>query len=181
MNDENQGHRTPSKRSEQVGTVTESLDLTKPGGDELTPKSTRRNWPVLILGLLLLIQGIISFFIGGLYAVIIEFDWEITAEDFLINIPLGLRGGVYIAIGILAVLAAIGFFRLWPGAWLNAVMVQGTSLLIALFLYFHERPFYIYIIMVFNIFIVIYLNYSEVKEAFHSRPLENEWNELDEH
>lgn len=161
--------------------MTESLDLATPGGDESPPQRTRRNWPVLILGFLLLFQGIVSLFIGGLYATVIEFDWEITAEDFLINIPLGLRGGVYLAIGILAILAAIGFFRLWPGAWLNAVMVQGTSLLIALFLYFHERPFYIYLTMVFSIFLVIYLNYSEVKEAFHSRSMEPVWDELDEH
>jgi len=161
--------------------VTESLDQVTLGGEDYTPRRTRRNWPVLVLGLLLLFQGFSMFFIGGLYTLFIELDWEITAEDYLINIPLGLRGGVYIALGILAILAATGFFRLWPGAWMNAVMVQGTSLLIALFLYFHEKPFYIFLIMVFNIFMVIYLNYSEVKEAFHSRPLSPEWNELDEH
>jgi hypothetical protein len=161
--------------------VTESLDNITAGEGFKTPPRTRRNWPVLILGFLLLFQGLSSFFIGGLYAAIIEIDWAITAEDYLINIPLGLRGGVFFAIGILAILAAIGFFRLWPGGWLNAVMVQGTSLLISLFLYFHEKPFYIYLIMAFSIFMVIYLNYSEVKEAFQSQPAASEWNELDEH
>lgn len=161
--------------------MTETLDTTGMGGAEQTPRRTRRNWPVLVLGLLLLFQGLGLFFIGGLYAAIIEFDWVFTAEDYLINIPLGLRGGIFIAIGILAVLAAIGFFRLWPAAWLNAVMVQGTSLLIALFLYFHEKPFYLYLIMIFSIFMVVYLNYSEVKEAFRSPQLAPEWNELDEH
>jgi hypothetical protein len=146
-----------------------------------TPRRTKRNWPVIILGLLLLLQSISLFFVGGIYALFIEFDWTLSVEDYLVNIPLGLRGGVLIALGVLAFLAAVGFFRLWLGAWLNAVMVQGTSLLIMLFLYFHERPFYIYLYMVFNIFMVIYLNYSEVKESFHSQRLNQQWNELDEH
>jgi hypothetical protein len=160
--------------------VTESLDSTVTGGTEGNPRRTRRNWPVLVLGLLLLLQGLSAIFLGSLYAAIIEFDWALNVEDYLINIPLGLRGGVFFCIGVLAILASIGFFRNWPGGWLNAVMVQGTSLLIALFLYFHEKPFYIYIIMVFCIFMVVYLNYSEVKESFRSRPVAAEWDNLDE-
>jgi hypothetical protein len=70
---------------------------------------------------------------------------------------------------ILALSAAYGFFRLWRIAWGQAVFVQGACLLIALILYFLGKPYHIYIVMIYSIFMVLYLNYANIQEVFHER------------
>jgi hypothetical protein len=67
---------------------------------------------------------------------------------------------------ILAMLAGIGFFRLWRGAWLLAMFLQGSSMLLALILYFVKKPNHIYLLMLMGIFMVLYLNYADVRTVF---------------
>jgi hypothetical protein len=45
----------------------------------------------------------------------------------------------------------------------------------ALYLYFHERPFYCYAIMIYGIWMVVYLNYTEVRAVFHSEREAKDW------
>jgi hypothetical protein len=54
---------------------------------------------------------------------------------------------------------------MWRIAWLMAMLVQGLSLLTALVLYFNQKPGYVYVIMLYSIFMVIYLNYFEFYAA----------------
>ena len=80
-------------------------------------------------------------------------------------------GVVFVSLSVLAILAAIGFLRLRRAAWTVALLVQGSALLIALILYFREKPWYAYILMLCGIFIVLYLNTYDVRMAFRRRPV----------
>jgi hypothetical protein len=46
---------------------------------------------------------------------------------------------------------------------------QGLSLLMALLIYFKGKLWYTYIMMLYNIPMVLYLNYHEVRAAFQPR------------
>ena len=78
---------------------------------------------------------------------------------------------IFIPLSLLAILAAISFLRLWRNAWTNAMLLQGFTLLIALILYFTGKPFYVYILMLYSIFMVLYLNHYEVQVAFRLKPV----------
>jgi hypothetical protein len=80
-----------------------------------------------------------------------------------------LTGLVFGLLAVLALSAAVGFFRLAPAAWVSAVMVQGAGLLLALLLYFGGRPSYVYLMMLAGIFMVIYLHQADVQAAFRQR------------
>lgn len=80
---------------------------------------------------------------------------------------------VFSFLGVLAVIATVGFYCLWPAAWITAVSVQGASLLLSLVLYATERPAYIYWIMIFCVVLVAYLNHGEIRSAFQRGPSRN--------
>lgn len=77
--------------------------------------------------------------------------------------------------------AAIGFFRLWRVAWIQAMCVQGASLFIALILYFLEEPLHIYLLMISGIFMVLYLNYADVQTYFQTKTIANNKDMTHEH
>jgi hypothetical protein len=81
-------------------------------------------------------------------------------------------GLLFIALSALAILAAIGFLRMRRDAWTVAMLGQGLSLLMALLLYFRGKLWYTYIMMLYNIPMVLYLNYHEVRAAFQPRQVE---------
>lgn len=72
-----------------------------------------------------------------------------------------------------ALLAALGFFRLWATAWTLGMGIQGLGLLVALGMYFYSypevRPAYIYAGMAYHILTVVYLNTHDVQTAFRVR------------
>ena len=49
------------------------------------------------------------------------------------------------------------------------MFVQGASLLLTLIFYFIGKPPHIFIIMIYAIFMVLYLNYANVQEVFENR------------
>jgi hypothetical protein len=127
----------------------------------------KRPGAVTILGWLLLLQAVFFFGLAGLH-----FYWlKAELQNLPVNIPsatvIGLRGIAFSALGLLTLICAAGFFRLWSITWLTAVAIQGLSLLLALNQYFHNKPFYAYMLMATGIVMMIYLNYSEVPKAFH--------------
>jgi hypothetical protein len=139
------------------------------------PTRDRRPWPIKALSWLLLLQAAMFGLIAAFHTQALRFDLRLTQEEYLANLPFGLRGLVFLALALLCLSAAAGFFRLWPAAWFNAVFAQGLSLLMALYLYFHERPFYCYAIMIYGIWMVVYLNYTEVRAVFHSEREAKDW------
>ena len=78
-----------------------------------------------------------------------------------------IESAVLFVLTILALWAAIGFFRRWIIAWPVGLLVQAGSLLTALVLYFVNRPSHIVIMMVTGIFMVLYLNYADVHSFFN--------------
>lgn len=153
---------------------TTEISLSRETTTAVTPKT--RPWPVTMLGLLLLLQTAGLLIIGALKVIIPDEELEI----WLIN-PADLVGMLFVLLTPLAIIAAVGFLRLWRNAWLHAMLLQGLCLMIALTLYFRDRPDYVYLIMGYCVFMVIYLNHFEVHEAFRSQPLfspeEEEWEE----
>jgi hypothetical protein len=96
---------------------------------------------------------------------------EMAGLLFLAIINLGRPVGVaFIALALLALGATVGFARLRRGGWVNAVLVQGGVLLIALLLYFGPRPAYAYGMMLFGIVMVLYLHQADVQTAFRQAP-----------
>jgi hypothetical protein len=67
----------------------------------------------------------------------------------------------------LALWAAVGFFRLWEIGWMQAMFVQGATLLIALILFLYSRPSHTYLLMGTGVFMVLYLNFSDLQAVFH--------------
>ena len=80
----------------------------------------------------------------------------------------------------LALLSALGFWRVWQAAWMSAITVQGASLLLALGMFFRDRPLYVYFMLLYGIWMVIYLNFSDVLEAFNAERLVTDWGDLNE-
>lgn len=76
---------------------------------------------------------------------------------------------LFVPLGVMAFLTAISFCWRRLFAWTVAMTVQSIQLLCALILYFTSRPVYVSILMLYGILMVVYLNYSEVANAFRPR------------
>jgi hypothetical protein len=92
--------------------------------------------------------------------------WPVTAALWDEHRREVVLGFVFALLGVLALAAAIGFFRVARGAWLLAVLVQGIDLALALVLYFADRPAFVYGMMVYGIVMVLYLHQADVQAAF---------------
>ena len=113
--------------------------------------SSHRPWAVAALSWLLLI--------------------ETTTLLLLAFINLGQPLAVaFLALAILALFAVLGFIWVRRGGWVNAVLVQGAGLLLALWLYFGPRPAYCYLMMLAGILMVLYLHQADVQAAFRQAP-----------
>lgn len=75
-----------------------------------------------------------------------------------------------LALGVLGLIAAIGFALLRPPAWLEAMLVQGLFLLLGLVVYARYRPENtgLYLLMLFSIVLVLYLNLGDVRQVFRN-------------
>ena len=131
-------------------------------------RSDGRPWPVKALTLLLAVQGLGLVVLGllsvdhtaGLWGILID-------QSFYATLP---------PLGVLSLVAAAGFLRVRPGAWVMAMLVQALSLLVALIFYFRYQPqdLLIYGMMVYALIMVLYLNYAEVPTLFRAQPGEEE-------
>jgi hypothetical protein len=160
-------------------------ELATPSLNQPTPASLEvktKPWPVSVLSLLLLLQAG-GFFDLGLFFVTsgLGLTRSLMMEALLAE-PINTlaEGVVFIPLSMLALLAAVGFARLWRTAWLLAMLLQGLSLLTTLVLYFNQQPGYVYIIMLYSILMVIYLNYFEVYATFQPASILEEEPEEDE-
>lgn len=124
----------------------------------------RRPWPIKALTLLLTVQGA-ALLLLGLYNVedATEFSAILQQEYFYVALPF---------LGLLALVAAVGFLTLRPGARVIALLVQALTLLVSLVYYFDERPknYMLYLLMFYSVITVIYLNFAAVPTAFDLQP-----------
>ena len=100
-------------------------------------------------------------------------DWQLEFID-LLNLreaqEASLVLAAFVPVAIMAVVAAVCLFFLFRFGWLLAILTQGLSLLVCLWLYFQWRPNLVYpAIMAFCIMMVLYLNSSEVSVAFRAK------------
>ncbi len=72
----------------------------------------------------------------------------------------------YCSLALPALVTAIFFLRLRKHAWTIAVLWQGVILALSLFIYYNFRHPFVYLAMVSGIFMIFYLNYFEVRQAF---------------
>jgi hypothetical protein len=140
-----------------------------------------RSWPVRVNSLLLVLQ---AAGLGGIGAYNVWWvDWQQVQDDVLASLEEtgsieAAEQAVVIALilglpAILAVLAALGFFLLLRVGWLLAMFVQALTLLACLLLYvewdevLYQEPLFIYPVMLYSSVMVLYLNSSDVRAAFH--------------
>jgi hypothetical protein len=107
--------------------------------------------------------------LGALYLGPLGAAWPLTPEAWQAERLAVLTGVIFSLLAVMALSAAVGFFRLVPAAWVSAVTVQGANLLLALVLYFSGRPGYVYGMMLAGIFMVVYLHQADVQAAFRRR------------
>jgi hypothetical protein len=134
-------------------------------------EARRRPWAVTVIGLLLLVQAASLLGIGGLDLAAAYLSNLPAVVSALTKSPSGavnsaVLGAIFVSLSILAVLAAVGFLRLRRTAWTAAMLVQGLALLVALALYFRGKPWYAYILMLYGILMVLYMNTYDVRMAF---------------
>ncbi|MBU0490799.1 MAG: hypothetical protein KKA73_21370 [Chloroflexi bacterium] len=153
-----------------------SAEEAREHGDLQIRTSVPRPWAVTAVGLLLLLQAAGLAALGIIHFVLVYFA-ELPAPVVEWSAPLLLSvttSRIYMSIisiqlAMLAIMAAIGFWRLWRNAWLTAMLLQGLCLLLALILYFHSRPALVYVMMFYGILMVLYLNTQDVRATFQSR------------
>ena len=115
------------------------------------PAPPHRPWAVTVIGWLLLVETA-----GQLFLAFLNFGQPVSLA--------------LVALSLLALAAAIGFARLRRGGWVNAVLVQGGLLLVALLLFSGPRPAYCYLMMLSGILMVLYLHQADVQAAFRQAP-----------
>lgn len=127
-------------------------------------------WPVTAVGVLLLLQALGLSAVGASSFSALRFEAPIPLDG-----PEGvIVGSGFLVLASLALVAAAGFLRLWSGAWLVAMLLQGLSLVtsLLLYLYLQEVPGYLYAAMLYYILVVLYLNSHDVRTVFQQNPLE---------
>ena len=135
----------------------------------------RRSRSVTILAWLELAQGLGTLAVG--------MGYTLAAGSILGGIPNPVpfmpigdpvvtfeKGIGLLVLGLPMLWAAFGIFRLRPGAWLLAMLLQALTQAFAVVNYFRGHPNYLQ--MILSIVIVLYLNNEEVQEAFKRKPLE---------
>lgn len=143
-------------------------------------KSSKRSWTVTILAFLLTIQGLGMLALASYHLTLVNLSLVITPGELLTEFPVAMTGLAFYGLGLLGLLASLGFFRLWPFAWVLAITQQGLNLTVAISLYFQNKPFYIFPMMLYSILMVIYLHYSDIIATFRTRPVTEEWGGIDE-
>jgi len=160
---------------------------------------------VTILGFLLIFQAIFLFGLGIYHFAILSFGPQLLSQwlsgepfvggqslDFqmfiqeLFNqaatqklLSTLIESLVLFVLTLLALMAAIGFFRLWRSAWLLAMFLQGGALLLAVVIYLIKKPIHIHLLMLSGIIMVLYLNYADLRSVFEPKATDDAWSHTD--
>ena len=116
----------------------------------------QRPWAVTAIGRLMLLEGLGLLFLAWYLA-------PDTARPTVSEIWLALTLAV---LGLFALISSLRFLRLRRKARDRAMLLQGATLSLALFLYFDQGPGFIYGMMVYAIFLVLYLQHPDVLACF---------------
>lgn len=143
-------------------------------------------WPLRAISLLLFFQ------MAGLCIITVYFLEQIDWEQELVEPMLSVAAldvivwtAVVAPLALLLLITTIGFFFRRSFAWHSAMTLQGVILLGCLTIYFftdsHLRnSHFLYLSMLYCILMVLYLNTSDVRMAFHVRHIKIDVDEDDE-
>ena len=146
------------------------------GAPPITGLLSRRARPVTVVGLLLLAQswGLLGFG-PALIALFGQSEaagpmFQLISQSRTFSLSQGIGTSVlFMPLSVPALVAGIGLLRLWEGAWTLAMLTQGLSLTMALIIYSEQKPIYIYLVMIYSMVVVLYLNYHDVQIAFRPK------------
>ena len=82
-------------------------------------------------------------------------------------------GLVFFWLSTPALLAGFLFLSGWRHAWSLSLLVQVVLLGLSLIIYFKFRHPYVYLVMLYSIFMVFYLNHYEIQQTFRYRRRES--------
>jgi hypothetical protein len=131
----------------------------------------KRSWPITVGGFGLVAQSA-AILATGLAL------WPVNAVQMLsapAEAPVGhallplLAALTCFLLALAALLTGLTFLRQRPHAWLNALSLQGLTLLGALLLYFRGHHTHSYPLMMFGIAMVVHLNRADVMAPFTLR------------
>lgn len=150
----------------------EGIDMVENPDAEPTGSRTRP-WSIKAMGLLLLLQAVGMSCMGLFYVDVsdladrlIEMSESSTWAMLRHVTGDAIAGILLVQLSFLALLAAFGFWRMRRNAWMNALLLQGLSLALALIRYFTgAKSWGMYILMLYAVLMVLYLNYYEVRMA----------------
>ena len=137
-----------------------------------TEQSRRRPWPQVAVALLLLGQiagaGVLEYFH---LATSEPIEPQAIITEALVTALLDVLSlGIGLAVIIIVALAALlAILRWWRSAWMLSMLVQMLTMIVGLALYFGDRPFYTYLIMLYAVLVVGYLVLPGVQAAFLPR------------
>ncbi len=142
------------------------------------PSITGYSWPLRAISLLLFLQMVGLCLITAYY--LQQIDWEQELYDTMPSIAaldIMVWTAVVVPLVILLFITAIGFFFRRSFAWHSAMTLQGLMLLSCLTIYFLTNSVLrsshlLYFSMLYCILMVLYLNTSDVRMAFHVRHIE---------
>jgi hypothetical protein len=150
-------------------------DVRRDPSAEMLDAGEARPWAVRVLTILLLVQAVGLIFLGVFNFNPLELPQE--SDIFLIiltsftNLT---RTIAYGTLGVMAVVAALGFLGLWRTGWPTAILLQGLTLMVTLGLYLRNSPPYIFALMSYCILMVIYLHHPDVQNAFQTKKIQEE-------
>lgn len=148
--------------------------------------TTGYRWPLRAISLLLFVQ------MAGLWVITAYFwqrvDWERELDDAMPSIAaldVLVLAAVVAPLVVLLFITAVGFFFRLSFAWHSAMTLQGVMLLGCLSTYFLtnsrlRHSHLLYLSMVYCILMVLYLNTSDVRMAFHVKHIETDIDDDDE-
>jgi hypothetical protein len=80
--------------------------------------------------------------------------------------------GLYVVLAFLSASAGLGILRLRASSWNLAMVLEGASLAYGLWLYFSDRPFFLYLQVLLSIVIVFNLNQPTLRRSFPTEIIE---------
>jgi hypothetical protein len=148
--------------------------------------TTGYRWPLRAISLLLFLQMVGLCMITAYFMK--QIDWKQELADLMLSVvalDVIVWTAVVAPLVVLLLITAIGFFFRRSFAWHFAMTLQGVMLLGSLTIYFftnsHLRNSHLlYLSMLYCIVMVLYLNTSDVRMAFHVRHVKIDVDEDDE-
>ena len=140
--------------------MTQRLDSTGPRG--VASESPRRPFGLKVIIILQLAQALFGVFVFVLFTLNLpelraELDQDVT---MLLRLPVTL----YLLVGLLRGITAIGLWRYRRWAWVLTMTLLAVSMAQDTMAFFRGRPFYFS--MFVNVLLVFYLNQREVQALF---------------